>query len=110
VAKRFSEEEEAGPRPPRQPRAEAARAAAASPPATSPPATGVGGAADAVCVSCELEMEASPIPTPYLEADLLDGEELDRTAAEPLTPTRTPTLTLTPIPNPDPDPNPDLSP
>ena len=106
MAKRFSEEEEAEPRPPRQPRAEAARAAAPSPPATSPPATGMGSAADAVCVSCELEMEASPIPTPYLEADLLDGEELDRTAAEPLTPT----LTLTLIPNPDPDPNPNLSP
>ena len=106
MAKRFSEEEEAGPRPPRQPRAEAARAAAASPPATRPPATGMGSAADAVCVSCELELEANPIPTPYLEADLLDGEELDRTAAEPLTPT----LTLTLIPNPDPDPNPNLSP
>jgi hypothetical protein len=79
VAKRFSEEEEAGPRPPRHPRAEAPRAAATGPPATSPPATGIGSAADAVCVSCELELEDNPIPTPYLEADLLDGEELDRT-------------------------------
>ena len=74
MAKRFSEEEEAEapPRPARQPRAEAPRAAAAT--ATDAPAigTGTGTAADVFSVSCELDVDA----------DVLEGEALDRRPAE----------------------------